>query len=62
MKYFYGALIVIGLCGLFFLFYYLNKKTPKPEGCDVEIEDEKCINCQSPFCHLKKNKEKGEKV
>ena len=62
MKYLYGALVVIGLSGLFFLFYYLNKKTPKPEGCEMEVENEKCLNCQSPFCSIKKSKEKGDNV
>ena len=58
MKYFYGALVVIGLCGLFFLFYYLNKKTPKPKGCeDLEAE---CETCPITTC-LKNSSKKEEK-
>ena len=54
MKYVYGSLIVLGLVGVFFISYILNKKTPKPKDCELEIDEEKCLNCKSPFCNLKK--------
>ena len=50
------ALIVLIVCsGIFILSYVLNKRVPKPEGCD-EI-DESCLNCTNSLC---KNKPKSE--
>lgn len=61
MKYVIGSLMVLGLVGLFFISYILNKNTPKPEGCELEVESEKCLNCKSPFCNLRKDiKEKSD--
>lgn len=54
------ALIVLAVfAGIFVLSYVLNKRTPKPEGCD-EI-DESCLSCSNTLCRNKpKNKEEIE--
>lgn len=59
-----GVLIVAICIGLFIFTYILNKRTPKPEGC--EHIGEECEGCQMTSCshHLshnkKEEKEEGE--
>ena len=49
-------LVMIGLVCAFVFSYLLNKKTPKPEGC--ENLDENCEGCQITSCsHRIENKE-----
>lgn len=44
-----GVLLVLGvLAGAYGLLYYVNKKTPEPEGCE-EIEHT-CSGCQITSC------------
>lgn len=52
------AIIIILVCvGLFIFSYVLNKRTPKPEGCE-NIGDE-CEGCQMTSCsHYRKKEEK----
>jgi len=39
---------------IFFVTYILNKKTPKPEGCeDILISDENCGACNNTACSIK---------
>ena len=48
-----------GLVVAFVFSYLLNKKTPKPEGC--ENIDENCEGCQITSCsHRIENKEEEE--
>ena len=43
-----AILVLIGLGALFGLFYYLNSKTPVPEGCeDLTAE---CEGCKITSC------------
>ena len=54
-----AALIMIFMVGAFVGSYLLNKKTPKPEGC--ENIDENCEGCQITSCsHRIENKEEEE--
>lgn len=54
------AVLIILICiGLFIFTYYLNRKTPKPDGC--ENMDGQCEGCQMTSCsHYIKNNEEGE--
>ena len=54
------AIVIIVVCvGLFIGTYILNKRTPKPEGCE-EIGSE-CEGCQMTSCsHYKEKEEKKE--
>ena len=54
-----AVIFMITLIGAFIGSYLLNKKTPKPEGC--ENLDESCEGCQITSCsHHKANKEEDE--
>lgn len=54
-----AVVIMIVMIGVFIGSYLLNKKTPKPEGC--ENLDENCEGCQITSCsHHKNNKEEDE--
>lgn len=54
-----AVLLVAFLVGLFIFTFLLNKKTPKPEGC--ENIDENCEGCQMTSCsHYKKNNQEKE--
>lgn len=54
-----AVIIMIVMIGAFIGSYLLNKKTPKPEGC--ENLDENCEGCQITSCaHHKNNKEEEE--
>ncbi|MCH3977347.1 MAG: hypothetical protein LKE36_07235 [Bacilli bacterium] len=58
------ALIAIGiialLLGVFILSYILNKRTPKPEGCE-EI-DKECATCSIDSCAFNKNEKLKEGI
>ena len=56
--YLLGLLVILGLVGLYILFYLLNKKTPKPEGCENLEED--CEGCQITSCLNRKEKKVEE--
>lgn len=60
MKYLYGAIILVVLIGIFIFSYLLNKRTPKPEGCQNLDE---CEGCQLVSCshHPSNNKEGNDK-
>lgn len=58
MKYVYASIILIFLIGLFILFYLLNKKVEKPDGC--EINEENCKGCNNPLCHKSNVESKGD--
>ena len=54
-----AVVIMTFMIGVFIGSYLLNKKTPKPEGC--ENLDENCEGCQITSCsHHKVNKEEDE--
>ena len=52
-----ATIIILGLLiAMFIVCFLLNKKTPKPEGC--ENLDESCEGCQITSCsHRIENKE-----
>ena len=49
------------LVGLFILGYLLNKRVPRPEGCDLE-KTEQCSRCAISTCRLNHNhdQDKGD--
>ena len=54
-----AIVFIVALVALFIGTYILNKRTPKPEGCE-EIGDE-CEGCQMTSCsHYKQKEEKKE--
>jgi len=55
-----AALIMTFLVGAFVGSYLLNKKTPKPEGC--ENIDENCEGCQITSCLNRKEKKEEEEI
>lgn len=55
-----AALIMTFLIGAFIGSYLLNKKTPKPEGC--ENIDENCEGCQITSCLNRKEKKEEEEI
>lgn len=56
MEMLFAIILFVILSGIFILTYVLNKRIPKPDGCD-EI-DESCMNCSNTLCkHSKKNNE-----
>lgn len=55
------AVVIVLVCvGLFIGTYILNKRTPKPEGC--ENLGEECEGCQMTSCshYVEKTEEKKE--
>ena len=50
----WAGVVMISLIGTFVCSYLLNKKTPKPEGC--ENVDEMCEGCQITSCPNRKEK------
>lgn len=54
-----AVVIIVVLVGIFIGTYILNKRTPKPEGCE-EVGAE-CEGCQMTSCaHYKEKEEKKE--
>lgn len=54
-----ATLVITGLVLAFVFSFLLNKKTPKPEGC--ENLEENCEGCQVTSCsHRIENKEEEE--
>lgn len=54
MNDFYRILIVVGAIVLFVGSYLLNKKTPVPNNIKESDLPEKCLNCASTSCGVKK--------
>lgn len=51
-----ASIAIIGVCVFLFIFtYLLNKRTPKPEGC--EDISENCEGCNVMTCSHRTNKE-----
>lgn len=65
MKWIYltiAIVLIIVLVAIFFVSYYLNKKTPIPKGCeDLLINKENCSSCKNYECDLNGIKDKNEK-
>ncbi|MDD3207549.1 MAG: hypothetical protein PHV19_03435 [Bacilli bacterium] len=53
--------VLAGLVGLFILSYLLNKRVPRPAGCDLERSSQ-CGQCANHSCRLSQNhnQEKGD--
>ena len=59
LKIIIAVILVVFLVGLFIFSYLLNKKTPKPEGC--ENVGEACEGCQILMCsHNKEHQNNKE--
>ncbi len=57
-----AIVLIIVLVAIFFITYYLNKKTPIPKGCeDILINKENCSSCKNYECDLNGIKNKEEK-
>ena len=57
-----AIVLIIVLVAIFFVTYYLNKKTPIPKGCeDKLINKENCSSCKNYECDLNGIKNKEEK-
>ena len=58
MEYVIAGLLFVGLSFLFIGLYVLNKRTPKPEGCE-QADLEECSGCAMKICprHPKDQKE-----
>ncbi len=54
-KYLIISILVIALLvGVFFLSYFLNKKTPIPKGCEnLRIGKEGCMGCKNLDCSIR---------
>ena len=54
-KYLIISILVIALLvGVFFLSYFLNKKTPIPKGCEnLRIGKEGCTGCKNLDCSIR---------
>ena len=54
-KYLIISIVVIAvLVGVFFLSYFLNKKTPIPKGCEnLRIGKEGCTGCKNYDCSIR---------
>jgi hypothetical protein len=50
MPYLIAAAFLVGFIGLYLLFYYLNGKTPAPEGCEFPDDFKGCSHCSSTGC------------
>ena len=49
-----SIIIIVFLVALFFVTYFLNKRTPVPEGCeDLRIGYEGCKGCKNTGCKIK---------
>jgi hypothetical protein len=55
MKYLILSIIlIVALVGIFFLTYFLNKKTPVPKGCEnLRIGAEGCGGCNHTDCSIR---------
>lgn len=46
--------VIVLLAAIFFLTWFLNKKTPVPEGCEnLRIGQEACGSCMNTDCSIK---------
>lgn len=53
-----ALILFVVLTGIFVLTYVLNKRVPRPEGCE-EI-DESCLNCSNTLCKHRPKKDEEE--
>lgn len=52
-----AIVIILVLIAVFFISYYLNKKTPVPKGCEhLLIGDENCLSCNNVDCEIRNKK------
>ena len=46
--------LIVGLVALFIISFLINKRTPKPKGCeDIEVTEENCLNCGRYDCKVR---------
>lgn len=58
-KEFVLLLVIAAFAGLYALLYYLNKRTPVPEGCENLTTD--CDGCKMVECEHHSNMKEGNK-
>ena len=47
--------IIVLVVAIFFVSYFLNKKTPVPKGCEnLRVSEENCMACGNTECKIKK--------
>ncbi|MFP4078090.1 MAG: hypothetical protein ACOC2X_03040 [Bacillota bacterium] len=52
--------IVIGvIVALYLLTYVMNKRTPVPEGCAIDVSEATCGACNNYACSIKHDYAKG---
>lgn len=52
------TIIILGIVIILFVTtYVLNKRIPKPDGCEIS---DKCASCTMTNCYVKKNETIGE--
>lgn len=57
----WAILILVGLVGIYVLFYLLNENTQPPEGCELPEDFSGCGACHSSGCIARKKPPKDEK-
>ncbi len=46
--------VVVLLIAVFFVTYFLNKKTPVPKGCEnIKLSEEGCLACHNTDCGIR---------
>lgn len=46
--------VVVLLILIFFVTYFLNKKTPVPKGCEnIKLSEEGCLACNNTDCSIR---------
>ena len=55
-----GLITVAVIIGLYLLTYVMNKRTPVPEGCEVNVSEATCGACNNYACSIKQDYAKGE--
>jgi hypothetical protein len=52
-----AIIILLVVIIIFIVTYLLNKRIPKPDGCELS---DKCETCQNTSCYVKNNERTGE--
>ncbi|MCR4898833.1 MAG: hypothetical protein K5892_06355 [Acholeplasmatales bacterium] len=49
-----SIILIATLVAVFIISFLINKKTPKPKGCeDLEVTEENCLNCGRFDCKIR---------
>lgn len=55
-----GIITTVSIIAIYLLTYVLNKRTPVPAGCEVDISEATCGACNNYSCGIKQEYAKGE--